>query len=144
MKELNGFWILDKVGTVLFQYETFIQGSEDYTALFSNVIVAIQAFVQNLGEDKVKQMELGKSKVFISRDDETELILVIKTDKNAKAKKFNKLLEKVQTFLIQTYIEKVFTKKELIEYIKTSFSNDFSELFKDQKVERLSDFMRGV
>ena len=145
MKELNGFWILEKDGKVLFQHELYAQGSNDFnSALFSNVIIAIQAFVQNLGEEKIKQMELGKSKVFISREDNTELILVIKTEKKAKPKKLNKLLEKIEKVLVKKYIGEVRTKKELIEYIKSSFSKDFEEIMKDQLVERMTDFMRLV
>ncbi|MHA1377391.1 MAG: roadblock/LC7 domain-containing protein [Candidatus Helarchaeota archaeon] len=145
MNELNGFLILKNDGKIVFQHELYAQGSEDFdSALFSNVILAIQSFIQNLGEDNLRQMELGNSKVFISRDKEINLILVAKASKQAKAKKFNKFLKKIQEKLRNTYYEKIFSAKELIEYINTDFVQDFEEIVKDSFKQRLTDFFQSI
>ncbi|MHA1300916.1 MAG: hypothetical protein ACTSO9_15970 [Candidatus Helarchaeota archaeon] len=145
MNEINGFWILEPDGNILFQHELFVQGSEDFdSALLSGVILAVQSFVKNLGEEKVKQMELGKSKIFILRDNETDLILVLKTEKKVKTKKYYKLLEKLQEKIQQIYTDKIFSKKELREYLITSFHKDFDELMGISIKQRMSDFFKAV
>ncbi len=145
MEELNGFYILENDGQILFQYELFLQGSRDFDpALFSGVVMAMQSFVQNLGEKKFDQMELGKSRVFVSKDEELHLILVLKTAKNVNQKKYSKLLEQIQKGLRQYYYDRLFSQKDLRNYIKTSFKRDLEELIGSSMKKRMKDFLQSL
>ena len=145
MNEINSIWFLEQDGNVLFRSENDMQNSEEHNSfLFSGMVMAIQSFIKELGEEKIKQMELGNSKIFISKDEETDLILVLKTNKEANNKRINKFMEKIQEKTREVYYNSLFTPKKLKEYIKNSFKNDLEELFKADMDHRVSKFFESI
>lgn len=145
MKDLSGIWILDKDGDILFENEFFTQGSGEFnSALFSGVILAVQTFVKNLGEEKIEQMEFGNSIIYVLKDDETNLIYILRIIGEAKNKKFNKILEKIQQKLQKVYYDNLFSLKILKEYVKSSFNDDLKEILKDKREQGISDFFQSI
>ncbi|NVM29970.1 MAG: roadblock/LC7 domain-containing protein [Candidatus Helarchaeota archaeon] len=150
MSEINGIWILEADGNLLFSHEIFGQGSEDFaSALFSGLILSIQKFIQELGEKKAERIEMGNTKFFISKDTDHDLFFVIKTTQNASNNKTSKLLNKVQKRFKQKFGEflKKFSLKQLRIYIDNIFRSELSDILKDFEAvakERFSEFFNSI
>ncbi len=146
MSDINGIWILEEDGELLFSYEIFTQGSEDYgSALFSGLILSTQKFVEELGEKNSERIEMGKTKYFISKDLEHALFFIIKTTQSANNNKISKFLNKIQERFNHKFGKflKKFTKKELRIYIDNIFKGEVKDALQNFEIirgDRISEF----
>ena len=66
MKEIKRILIIEDDGTLLFHQEMHVQGSDDIDPVFfSNLIKVIQAFILELGETKIDNIEFQDSRIFL-------------------------------------------------------------------------------
>lgn len=150
MTEINGVWIFDSDGSLIFSSEIYKQGSESYdAALFSGLILSIQQFIMEIGEKKAERIEMGDAKYFISKDPDTNIIFVIRGIPTVDNSKASKLVAKIQKRFNQKFKKFLnkFTTKELRIYIDDIFQNELQELLKDSDLvakERFSEFFESL
>jgi len=143
MEGITGIWILDENGIILFNYELVNQGTEDTNSvLFQGLIISIQRFVSQLGEKKTERIELGNMRLFLSREEETKIVFVIKASKEANIKKVTKLIEKIQKDFIQSFKPyfKMYPPEDLRLYIADIFKTYIEKLLELAPEDRISEF----
>ena len=134
MSGITGIWIIMENGEMLFNYELFTQGSEEYdSALFSGFILSIQRFIKELGEKKTERIEMGSTKIFIAKDVKYNLIFVIRTTQDVSNKKVFKLLDKIQNRFAKKFGKFliVYTVEELRIYIDNIFRTEIEDILGD-------------
>ena len=110
MEGIIGIWIFDQKGQQLFSHEISLEGSDQTdSALFQGFISSIEKFANQLGKEQIEQIEMGKIKIFLSRDAETKIAFIIKTSKDVNNKTASKLLSKIQKDFLHTF--KAYFKK---------------------------------
>ncbi len=120
MESIIGIWIFDQKGQQLFSHEISLVGSDQTdSALFQGFISSLEKFADHLGKEQIEQIEMGKIKIFLSRDKETKISFIIKTTRDVDNKKASKLLSKIQKDFLQTfkaYFKKYDSSVEEINY----------------------------
>ena len=146
MPEIEGFWIIEeKTRDVIFSDECFIQGSGEFdSALFTGFISAIQSFIEEIGEKKAEVIELGKSKIYLTKDESTELIFVLRSSPDTKEKKVKKLLEKIITNFNDNYSKFLTTPEKLREHIFHAFHKDIHKITEEGMEKRIKKFLGGL
>lgn len=141
MKEQVSFYIIDSSGNPLFSRETFIQGTNPNTVLFSNFIVALDKFVKELGGEQTSVIKIGASQIFALDDMESKLKFIIKSSKTANPIEMERLLCDIRYLFQVIYAghlnDPIDAKKELID----SFRTELDKLLKrgDNMSKFLSD-----
>ncbi|MHA1651094.1 MAG: hypothetical protein ACTSYB_12935 [Candidatus Helarchaeota archaeon] len=144
MIEITGVWIIDKNGELLFSYELLYPGSKNLdNALFSGLIVTLQRFIAELGEKDAERIEMGDSKIFISKDKDTDIIFIIRSMLSANNRKVTKVLNKIQKKFIQSfkpYFSK-YSPADLKLYIHNIFKTYLESILNVSLSERMDAFL---
>ena len=128
MTDIFGYWIFSSDGNLLFSLEQYFQGSGDVdSALLAGLISAIQNFILELGERSAEAIELGNSKLFLSKEE--DLVFVLKADPKVKDKKMTKLLEKSKDNFMKNYKKHLSAEAHLRIHIFSAFNKDLLNLF---------------
>ena len=143
MEGISGIWIIDEKGVALFSYELFSQGSQEVdSVLMQGLILSIEKFANKLGEKQTERIELGKTKILLSKDAETKIVFAIKADQQANNKTVSKLLNKIQIDFIKSF-KPYFNKydpQDLRLYISNIFKTYIENLLKTTGKDRIAEF----
>ncbi|HUX99963.1 MAG TPA: hypothetical protein VMV49_10455 [Candidatus Deferrimicrobium sp.] len=147
MDNISGIWIFEEDSTLLFSHELYIQGSEEHdTALFQGLILSIQKFALEIGEKKTERIEMGNNKYFVTKDEETKIIFVIKTMPSADNKKNSKILNKIKETFNKKFKQHFaqYTPKQLRSIIVNLFKTDVEQILGFPLKDRMSAFLNQV
>ena len=146
MPEIEGFWIIEATtAKVIFSDECFIQGSGDFdSALFTGFISAIETFIQEIGEKKAETIELGNSKIYLNKDESSELIFVLRAGPDTKEKKVKKTLEKIVQNFNENYSKFLTTPEKLREHIFHAFHKDIHKITGESMEKRMNKFLGSL
>ncbi len=143
MESITGIWIIDEKGVILFNYEAYPQGSQEVeSVLMQGFIFSIEKFVNELGEKQTERIELGKTKILLSKDEETKFVFALKATQHANIKTLTKLLNKIQRDFIKSF-KPYFSKydpQDLRLYISTIFKEYIENLLKTTGKDRMAEF----
>ncbi|MBD3230200.1 MAG: hypothetical protein GF329_18625 [Candidatus Lokiarchaeota archaeon] len=148
MKDINGIYIITEEGKILFNHELYIQGSDMIdSSLFSNFVLSIQQFSKTIGEKQANRIELGKSKVFISKDKEKKIIFVVRSSKSANNKKMLNNLKQIQKKFIKKFDSKVIERYDpdkIKMYIYNLFITEVEKIIKGDLDKNFSEFFDTI
>ncbi len=129
MKEISQIIIIQGDGTPIFGHVVGEQQDENFDKeLLSGLISAVQTFINALGEKSAEVIELGKSKFYLSKEENENLIFVLKSESNAKNKKMIKALEKIKDEFIETYSKFLKMEPNLRVHVLSAFHKDIDEI----------------
>jgi hypothetical protein len=147
MNEISGIYILTEGGNVLFNHELYIQGSDSLdSSLFSNFVITIQQFSKTMGEKEANRIELGKSKVFVNKDKDSDLIFVIKSSQSADNKKMSNYLKQIRNKFLKKFGDdlKKYPIENLKMYIYNLFITEIEKITKDKLDSHFADFFDTI
>lgn len=121
MESFQEVWILNDQGTCIFS----THAQEDQAHLFGGFISTIAQLSKVLIQDSVDYFTIGKDNFFLSRDPETNLIFIVRTDQPQKKadKVQKKIVELKNQFKMKFPPAFSWNWEQNIEYIK-SFQAD--------------------
>ncbi len=100
MLDVQAIWIIGQDGTILYDYELFVQGSEEYqSALFGNLITVLQQFAFEIGRKELKVIELSDAKIVVDGDHNSKVYYVLKCSKSMDSEKALHFLHKIRNCL---------------------------------------------
>ncbi|MFX1238016.1 MAG: hypothetical protein ACFE8P_09890, partial [Promethearchaeota archaeon] len=134
-----------KSGKFIFSGGDSLQTMEkDDRNLLSGFVGAFQSLAQELGQEEMKEAQLGSSKLFFTKDKITEISFVIKAEATAKKKKMFQLLEKIKNLFINTFMGHMYEESEAKNYLFESFAINLDNLIKDNTDEKVKGFFNGL
>ena len=126
MDEIYWIFIIDETGKTLFSYENQSQGtSTENLALLSHLIYSLQSISKDIKENQVKGVEMGNNKFFLTIEELTSYLFILKTHRDANSEVINPILNEIKIR---------FTKK---------FTGHFS-IDVEQKIEIIESFKEDV
>ncbi|MHA1799524.1 MAG: hypothetical protein ACTSVY_13845, partial [Candidatus Helarchaeota archaeon] len=139
------FWILKINGQILYSDECFVQGSEEFnSALFAGFISAIQSFIQELGEKNAETIELGSSRIILSKNEDLGLVFVLRSKLGSKEKKIRKMLDKIIKTFVENYSKYINTEDKIRTHIFSSFHKEFHKIIGDNLEKRMKSFFGSL
>ncbi|MFX0042286.1 MAG: hypothetical protein ACFE8L_05185 [Candidatus Hodarchaeota archaeon] len=121
MEIIEAIYIINGENQLIFSYEGLNDRADNFD--YSNItrfFSVIKTFALKIGEKEAKIIELGNSKIFKTLDDEYNIEVILKCNKNVKEKKASINLTKVLNYFINSFIgyfnSSTQEKKERIEY----------------------------
>ncbi|MBN1802283.1 MAG: roadblock/LC7 domain-containing protein [Candidatus Lokiarchaeota archaeon] len=145
MKSIEGIFVVDKVGKVIFPYgEEFESLGKNDKELLSGFVSAFQSLARELGEEEMKEARLGTSKLFFTKDRISEISFVIKATIYSRQKKMFQILEKIKNLFINTFIGHMHEENEAIKYLLDSFSINLEKLLSEQPDTKVKGFFDGL
>lgn len=109
MLDVQAIWIIGQDGTILYDYELFVQGSEEYqSALFGNLITVLQQFAFEIGRKELKVIELSDAKIVVDGDHNSKVYYVLKCSKSMDSEKALHFLHKIRKFLKTKFVKRDF------------------------------------
>jgi hypothetical protein len=133
VQEISGVYICETDGTMIFEYDPLNKGDEESdSSLFAGMILSVQAFAANMGEKSGNEIDMGKVKIFLGKDEETKLIFILKCSKEANEKRVKKLFKKIQKVFntdFKPYFKK-YSPKDLRLYINNLFTTSLEKILK--------------
>ena len=100
MSLLNEFWIISSDGLPVY-HQTLTEELDQ--SLFGGFISAIQIFIKELGEEEIKKLEMGGSKIIILSSEDREWFFIGKSNIKAKEKKIHKYLSEIREIFFKHY-----------------------------------------
>ena len=130
MEDLQGLYIINSKGHLIFSYEI----SEDYSEKFdymniSRFFSVIKTFALKIGEKDAKVIELGNSKIFKAADYDLNIDFIIKCEKDVKEKKGSNYLNKLMNLFINTFIGYFNSSDSVKKKKMDSFIEEFYSVF---------------
>ena len=134
MQEILAVYICEDDGTIIFEYNPSEKEEEaSDSTLFAGMILSIQSFARNMGEKSgCETIEIGKTKIFLKKDEETKLVFILKCTKEANEKKVLKVFSKIQQVFntdFKPYFKK-YSPKDLRLYISNLFKTSLEKILK--------------
>ena len=141
MENIDEVYIIEDSGVCLFNHSI---GKVDET-LFSGFLSSIQTFLETLGQDRIKKIEMGTSKITIFNLDEYHIFLVLRSPSKTKDKYIKKKLDEIQKrFIIKYGGYLVETQVKGLPYNTSqfnSFHEDLKEIFEEEIDKNISNWM---
>ena len=126
MTKIDWIHIIDDTGATIFSYETIVQGSLRNThTIISHFLHALQSISKNLDHSKVKSIDLGNNRFFLTKEKLTNYLFIIKSNQGVDLDFITLLLNQIK----HKFVEK--------------FSGHF-KLVVDDKIELLNSFKEDV
>ncbi|MHA1379525.1 MAG: hypothetical protein ACTSRG_14220 [Candidatus Helarchaeota archaeon] len=130
MRAIDEIWIIQESGLTLFNLSKDTIDSTLVGGFFS----AIQTMLGSIGEQEIKSLVLGESKIKIFNG-KFGLLFVSRSKKNVKDKVIEKLLKLVETRFIEEYKDKLDPWDGDTDQFM-SFGNIIEDIFKDTPEKR--------
>ncbi len=102
--DIHGIWVIGQNGETIYDYELFVQGSEDFnSALIGNFIAGLQQFAVELGKKELKVIELSNSKILIQRDKKSNINFILKCGKSLDNEDVSKFIGNIRNFFTKHF-----------------------------------------
>jgi len=96
MENIEAIYIINGENQLIFSYESLNERSDNFDYLnISQFFSVIKTFALKIGEKEAKIIELGNSKIFKTLDDDYNIEVILKCNKNLKEKKASINLTKI-------------------------------------------------
>ena len=131
MSEINGIWIIEADGSLLFTYKELAEkSSSTESQRYSDLILSITQFIKELGETDAERIEMGTAKSFISKDKSLNLFFIINTTQNASNSKISRMLTQIHERFLQKFSNflKKFSMEELRIYLDEIFQPEVKKI----------------
>ena len=146
MPKILDVWILNEKGEAVFSYNHPASDTGEIdSGLYSDLVMSIQSFSKHLGEKAVERIEMGDAKIFILKNNETNLLFIVKGAQEANNKKVEKFLRKIQEVFLQNF------KADLEKYDLTHlrvickiFKTYVDKLLEEIIKKRMSSFLDSM
>ncbi len=140
--DVHGVWILDQTGKVIFSYEIFIQGSENYqSALLANLVTVLQQFANQIGKKEIKLIELSNSKIFIQNNEFTKNHMVLRCGKDILHNIGYKALDNIKNILDEVAKDFNPELKEFHERLRIPLESYINELLQVEPQSSMKKFL---
>ena len=97
---LNELWIISSSGIPCY-HQAIVQDFDE--SLFGGFISAILNFIKELGEDDIKKLEMGESKISILSSEDREWFFIARTGTKVKEKKIKNYLKEIRQIFFYQY-----------------------------------------
>jgi hypothetical protein len=121
MENIEAIYIINGENQLIFSYEGLNERADNFD--YSNItrfFSVIKTFALKIGEKEAKIIELGNSKIFKTLDDDYNIEVILKCNKNLKEKKASINLTTILNLFINSFIgyfsSSTQEKKERIEF----------------------------
>ena len=104
MVSLNEFWIITSAGIPVY-HQSIIDEIDQ--SLFGGFISALLSFIKELGEDDIRHLEMGGSKIVILSSIDKNWFFIARSDKKVKEKKINRYLTEIRSLFWDKFETKV-------------------------------------
>ena len=142
MDKVEEVWVIEDSGICLFNQS--VGNVEEI--LFSGFLSSIQTFIQTLGEEKLRKIELGDSKLTILNIEEYNIFIVLKSPKKTKDKYLEKKIQDVHTRFIVKFgpvlVEHQVKKLPYNTAVFQDFHKVLDDIFMDSVDRSITDWMR--
>jgi len=104
LEPIQAIWVIGAQGKVLFSDEFYSHALLDInSALFGSMIMGIHILASEFGEEDVQKITLGDMIIYLSRDDDSNIVFALKCDKKANKLTINKVLYEVERLFSEIF-----------------------------------------
>jgi hypothetical protein len=137
MKEIEGIFIINSKGDLIFSQENLVIESKELDPDYlSNFLSTLLTIAQKIGEDEVKIVDLGESKFFLTKDKLTHLEFILKCNKETKYKKVSQIHKGIVNLFIEKFTGNFNSSNETKKILMSSFIQQLNELIgSGEKIE---------
>ena len=126
MESILDVWIMNHYGICLYNQSKSNYAIEDEN-LFTGFLSGIQGFLKSIGEDRIKSIVLGVNKFTFYYLDETNLIIVIKSQRETKNKFIERKFKQIRDKFLCKYGLILDKHRENKSLLNLQIFNDFKE-----------------
>ena len=108
MTKISWIYVIDNRGVPVFLYECYSQGAKDNNhALISRFLSQLQLLVTNLEINEIKEIKIQNYTYYITQDEETQYIFIIKPEIDAIPEKIILFLREIKILFFNKYSKHV-------------------------------------
>lgn len=132
-EEIYKIYIIREDGDVLFPNDLIFKDMDDYQqTMFSNLMMAMQHFAQDLGDKEVSTFQIGSEKIYSKKDPITNITFIYKTDKKSKDKIVFNLLNRVINAFINKFTGAFNAERETKIKLMESFIIELENILEEK------------
>lgn len=144
MEKIEEVWVIEDSGICLFNQSV---GKVDET-LFSGFLSSLQTFIQTIGEDKLKKIEMGNSKITIYNLTDYKIFIVLKSEKKTNDKFLEKKIKDISNKFVLKYgshvVEQQIKHLPYNTSIFQDFREDLKEMFEEKIDKNITKWMQQI
>ncbi|MHA1380867.1 MAG: hypothetical protein ACTSRG_21075 [Candidatus Helarchaeota archaeon] len=144
MNKIEEVWLIEESGICLYNQSL---GTVDET-LFSGFLSSLQTFIETIGEERLKKIEMGNSKITIAHLEEYKIILALRSPKKTKDKYLEKKIEEIQMKFITKYGSQLVKHQIKHQPYNTTIFEDFyidlKEIFEEKIDKNITDWLQKI
>lgn len=131
MGDIDEFWIINEGGLCLYTISVENESNLDL-GLFSGFVTAIDRFGENLSNNKIQKLKLGKNLIVFKKNSKNNLLFVGSTIKSSE-KKLRKILDEIERKFLAKYSNGLISNWDGDLSIFEDFSEEIKRLFRGKK-----------
>ncbi|MHA1299250.1 MAG: hypothetical protein ACTSO9_07445 [Candidatus Helarchaeota archaeon] len=143
MDKIEEVWVIEESGVCLFNQSL---GNIDET-LFSGFLSSLQSFIETIGEEKLRRIEMGNSKITIFNLEEYKILIVLKSPKKTSDKYLEKKIKEIQIKFIVKYgsilVEHQVKRMPYNTSVFQDFHKDLKEIFEEKIDKNITEWMKS-
>ncbi|MBD3339195.1 MAG: hypothetical protein GF353_08795 [Candidatus Lokiarchaeota archaeon] len=145
MINIKGVWILDREGSFIFNFERFIQGSEEYDAmLLSNLMPPIIKFAKNNQQKELDFFETDNDRVLVSIDNTSRILYILLYDKNFDDQSVIEIRNRLNEVCAKYYKNYYDSQDENRKTILSSIKKEIERIIKIDPNQSINNILKDI